>query len=682
MARVVQLVLLGALLGLCSGSSVSPVQKVIQLIDDMKAKVEADGKAADDEFAQYAKWCDDEADDKARSIKTAQDEIAELQATSADATATIATLEAKIGELTTTIASTESEASAAADNRKGGHKDFLGAEDELVHTVDTLGHDAELIKKETSFVQGGKMPKRAEDKVERMLAGMDKIVEANWVTTAQKSEVSAFLQSRQAEKDGDTELQEPAAYESSSGGILGAIQGMEEKAEDSLGSERKQEMKDLNAYQLLKMSLENELKNLKAELGKASSKKQFTTQELANAQKSLAQSQKGLSEDSSSLRDLKRECQTKAGEYEEEFKDRQNELGALGKAKEIMESKFSFLQTKTTVRVHSTSRMATRQNEDRKEQALKLLHTLGKNLGSTVLVSLSFRALADPFAKVKKMIEEMVTKLLAEAAEEADQKAFCDKELGETNKATDTKQGKLDTVNARMEKATSRTEIVAEEVRVLSKELAEIDAASAEATAIRNEEKGSFDKASKDYSESQEACAAAIEVLRAYYESGSFVQVSAKTRAQSQAQSKAKDAGGILGMLEVAESDFSRLLSEAKAAEQASADEYETMMQENKVLKATKNAEVKGKKSEVASLGTALENYGEDKDGLTKELGALNDYLDKLKPQCETQVPTYEERKLRREKEIDGLKEALSVLEGEGVPVALLQKSVKTTRHA
>ena len=62
----------------------------------------------------------------------------------------------KISELTTTISSTESEASKAKANREQGHKDFMGAEDELVHTVDTLGHDYELIKKEMSFVQGGK----------------------------------------------------------------------------------------------------------------------------------------------------------------------------------------------------------------------------------------------------------------------------------------------------------------------------------------------------------------------------------------------------------------------------------------------------------------------------------------------------------------------------------------------
>ena len=35
------------------------------------------------------------------------------------------------------------------------------------------------------------MPKTAEDKVNRMLACMDKIVEAHWVPTARKSEVTA-----------------------------------------------------------------------------------------------------------------------------------------------------------------------------------------------------------------------------------------------------------------------------------------------------------------------------------------------------------------------------------------------------------------------------------------------------------------------------------------------------------
>merc|ERR550514_1942716 len=97
-----------------------------------------------------------------------------------------------------------------------------------------------------------------------------------------------------------------------------------------------------------------------------------------------------------------------------------------------------------TVRVRSHNWMTERHEQsseadERKEKALKVLHNLGKQMKSTVLVSLSYRALADPFAKVKNMIEEMVSKLLQEASEEADHKAFCDKELGETNASKSTK---------------------------------------------------------------------------------------------------------------------------------------------------------------------------------------------------------------------------------------------------
>jgi hypothetical protein len=58
-----------------------------------------------------------------------------------------------------------------------------------------------------------------------------------------------------------------------------------------------------------------------------------------------------------------------------------------------------------------------------------------------------------------------------------------------------------------------------------------------------------------------------------------------------------------------------------------------------------------------------LLNYKEDHAASSKELDAVHAYFEKLKPQCETKVMTYGERKARREQEIDGLKEALSILE-------------------
>merc|ERR1719240_2400533 len=131
------------------------------------------------------------------------------------------------------------------------------------------------------------------------------------------------------------------------------------------------------------------------------------------------------------------------------------------------------------------------------------------------------------------------------------------------------------------------------------------------------------------------------------------------------------DGSGILGLLEVAESDFAKLLAEARAVEEAAATEYEKFLTESKMAKATKEMDIKGKESELKSLKTSLADYGEDKESVTSKLDAVVAYLDKLKPQCETKAPSYEEVKAQREAEIQGLKEALDILAGDGV--ALVQ---------
>merc|ERR1719454_2034085 len=209
-----------------------------------------------------------------------------------------------------------------------------------------------------------------------------------------------------------------------------------------------------------------------------------------------------------------------------------------------------------------------------------------------------------------------------------------------------------------------------EAIKSLEGEIAEMDAAQAEAQKIRTEENADFLKASKDFGDSGKAVAAAIQVLRSYYE-GAFIQLASKTALKSKA--KKSDVGGtIISILEVAESDFTKMLAEADTDEESAASAYTKMVNENKVTKASKEAEIKGKQSESRSLSTNLQNYNEDKAAVGAELDAVLAYLDKLKPQCETKVMSYEEKVARREAEIDGLKEALGILEGTDIP-ALVQ---------
>merc|ERR1719238_1764937 len=86
-------------------------------------------------------------------------------------------------------------------------------------------------------------------------------------------------------------------------------------------------------------------------------------------------------------------------------------------------------------------------------------------------------AKADPFAKIKGMISEMIEKLLTEANEEATQKAFCDEELSKSRKSQADKTMKLDKTTARIDSATSGIAELDEAVKVLEGEIAEMDEA-------------------------------------------------------------------------------------------------------------------------------------------------------------------------------------------------------------
>merc|ERR1719171_1293321 len=208
---------------------------------------------------------------------------------------------------------------------------------------------------------------------------------------------------------------------------------------------------------------------------------------------------------------------------------------------------------------------------------------------------------------------------------------------------------------------TMEKEKLKEQISTLNMEIAEIDSGMKEATDLRTKEKTEFDASSAEYKQSADAVANAIQVLQSYYSQGSFVQARA-AQAPELGGAKSDIGSTIISMLEVAESEFTQLLSEATAAENAAASSFEKLGKKNTFARAAKIEEVKGKGSELKSLEMNLLNYKEDRETTGKELDAVLAYLDKLKPQCETKVVSFDERKAKREADIAGLKEALAIL--------------------
>merc|ERR1719326_507253 len=117
------------------------------------------------------------------------------------------------------------------------------------------------------------------------------------------------------------------------------------------------------------------------------------------------------------------------------------------------------------------------------------LNEQAQKLNSRVLKLLATKVQADPFKKVKKMIKDLIVKLMEEATEEAETKGFCDKELSTNEHTRKEKTAMVETLTADIDELTASTSVLTEEIGDISAQISEMEEAFAKATSIRNSEK-------------------------------------------------------------------------------------------------------------------------------------------------------------------------------------------------
>merc|ERR1712160_62801 len=129
----------------------------------------------------------------------------------------------------------------------------------------------------------------------------------------------------------------------------------------------------------------------------------------------------------------------------------------------------------------------------------------------------AMRANDDPFTKVKKMIKDLIVKLMEEANEEAEQKGWCDTELSTNEQTRKEKTDAVETLHAEIDQLEASISKLTEDITELSKAVAELNEAMAEATKLRQEEKATNEETIKDSGEAQTAVAQALTVLKEFY---------------------------------------------------------------------------------------------------------------------------------------------------------------------
>jgi hypothetical protein len=499
-----------------------------------------------------------------------------------------------------------------------------------------------------------------------------------------KAAITAFLAQDPAE---GLEVSAPDAYgyEFQSHGVIDMLEKLHDKFVGERTDLEKKEMNSKHAHDMLVQDLTAQIDQATSDREAKSSTKAKKLQMKADAEGDLSDTTATKEADEKYLADLKATCEMKATDFESRQQLRAEEIEAIEKAIEILSSGDvagnaakhlpSMLQAKHG-NSNSNAFAQLRADAGAKSQvrAAEYLHLQAKRLNSNMLSALAVRARDDPFAKVKKMIKDLIVRLMEEANEEAEHKGWCDTELSTNEQTRKEKTEAVETLHAEIDELEASIAKLTNDISELSTAVAELDAAMAKATTIRQEEKETNTVTVKDAQDAQTAVAQALTVLKEFYsaagEATALIQKQqpvAPAIFDSPYKGMQAENGGVVGMLEVIQSDFARLEAETKASEATAQKEYDTFMTDSKVDKESKSTDIEHKTAKKQDETQAMTVKKSDLEGTQKELDAALAYFDKLKPSCVDAGVSYEDRVARRKEEIESLQEALRILNGEDI---------------
>lgn len=730
---------------------VTPVQKVIQLLEDMVATGVKEKQDEEIQFTKYTGWCQSTTKVKKEAIKKGNEMIETLEADIQKFEADADSLAKEIAQLDIDITTWEGDQKSTTKVRQIERTDYEKTHQDYTESMEALDEGIQVLEKQSGDVvqaegegptpQGGEgvllqisrntmipeTAKRAivaffsmrgqvdarDDEAFKIVApeagellsdsaaalvdaashhdtvGADKAVASaraallqvsneGDIPPAAKRALNSFIERSQQNEREELGAPEANAYESQSQGVIDMLQKLYDKFFTEREKLEKVEVENLHAFKMLEQDLKAQLDFAKQAREEKKVAKSKALQEAANAKGDLTDTTTTRDDDVKYLADMTATCEQKASAYEQRQKLRAEELEAVHKAIEIMsgeavsggsekhlpqllQKSSSFVQLRSS----STSPVQMKVAAYLKNKASKL--------NSRVLSEIAMRVSADPFKKVKKMVKDLIVKLMEEANAEADHKGWCDMELATNEKTRTEKSDAVVNLTAEIDELEASVAKLAMDIKSLTKEIAELDAAVAEATGIRTAEKAKNEVTIKDAVAAQEAVSMAIGVLKDFYDKAGTATALVQTHAKQPEvfdepyKGMGGENGGVVGMMEVIQADFERLASETKTSESEAAKEYAEFMDDSDVDKAAKAKDLEYKEIKKKDQSTALEERKTDLAGTQKELDAALAYYDKLKPDCIATPEPYEERVARRKEEIESLQEALRILQGEDV---------------
>jgi len=674
----------------------NPIRKVVTMLQSMQAKVEEEGEKELALYEKYMCYCKTAGGDLSKGIADAGSSISEFgnKIKAAEEQKIVLAEELKSAQSDRTAAKKamaeatavrEKEAAAFATEKAKSDKDIAAA-----------GKAITAISKgmEGSFLQ----TKSAQLLKNVLITRHDLLMEDD------RRDVLSFLSASEAE-----------GYAPQSGQILGILKQMYDEMVKGANDAEDAEKEAIKIYEELMAAKKKEVDALSKDIEAKLERSGDLGIKIAQMKNDLGDTEEALAADKEFLANLEKNCETKKKEWEVVVKTRAEELAALADTIKVLNDDDALELFKKTLPSASSLMQIKVSASATRKQALTLLRqfmTSTRSHDHIGFIALALEGKKIGFDKVIKMIDDMISTLKVEQADDDAKKEYCAKEL---DAADDKKKGlerAFSDLTTAIENAKEDIAKLGEEIDVLKAAIKKLDKNVLEATEQRKEENEDFKELMASDTAAKELMKFAKNRLNKFYNpklykppaktelskedrivenmSGTaapteapggiagtgiavFAQVSQHNLKEAPPPppesfgaytKKSEDSMGVMSMIDLLIADLDKEMTEAETDEKDAQADYETLMKDS-AEKRTKDSKLLSEKESIkAETEADLESHTEEKAATSKELMSTMQYIQSLHNECDFLLKYFDVRKEARASEIDAMGKAKAVLQG------------------
>ena len=654
------------------------VDRVVTMLGNLMAEVEAEQAADDQTSGQLKTWCGTEVAGAEKRLETLRTSLESLAANLAGLRAQRQELASRVEDLSDQVETMKTQLADAQEKRSKEEAAFVAEQQDFEQSITACTKAVEILKQH----YGDGAPPANTRPAWMSLLAVQQSVERRSVAVS--PDLAALLQQAQAQNGGGFFGKKPGfhdAYESKTDEGLGVVAQMgvlRQTFMDDKQAAIDEENRLQQAFQQLMKEKTAQLEALVQERDAQQAQLNQVQQEIGEKEQQQANFEQEAKDEEAYLASVQQQCADGEAIYEQRTKDRSAEKAGISEAMGVLQQGSAAMQAVSFVQLKQRS-SAVSFLQLGLEQALQdartcrncpraaaVLTEAARRSGSELLATAAAVAGSAALQEVLQALNEMLSRLAEEAESEAQHKKWCDEELAATNSKKQEHEAAVADLKAISE---DLSELIVEKQQALTDNQASIDKADAqyqEQTKIRQEEHTAFGVENAHYADAIAAIGQAVEILERAFKPpvGAAALVQAGQAPPQFAEYSSKAAGGMqaVQILQQLSQEFSASKAHAEAMEKAAEEDYQKVSQ---AYQQARRDLLDAKDSLTAQMQSAQEKLDQtnaDIESNSQQVAAAEEYLGKLGQSCGALLSHYEARVTRRKEEKQAITEAITVL--------------------